>query len=116
MTTSTRSRSVLIDAALAAHGTPMIYDERASVHPCQGAKFHSPSPLITRRYCETGMDLGELWLCPTCTKNLVCFLHLFNSELQMDWPLLREFGNSIRELGMRIVAMREESAPVSTGR
>jgi len=109
MTSANRARSVLIDAALAVHGTPSAWDARASVHPCEGAKFHSPSPLITRKFVDTRVG-PEVWLCPTCTVNLECFLYLAEAEPKMDWSHLREFGNTIRELGQRALTASTSDA------
>lgn len=101
----TRVRSEHIDALLAEQGTPDGWSKRASVHPCVGARFHSPSPLVTRRHEE----LSDVWLCPTCTENLACFVHLARAGVSLDWPVLREFGNLIRALGQRILS-QEASA------
>lgn len=95
-----------IDAALEEFGVPSGGFERAAEHPCEGAKFHSPRPLVTRRrvYPTTDGD-SEIYLCATCEANLQVLLHLLeSSERPLDWTLLREFGNQLRALGQRIVA------------
>lgn len=102
MTTVTRPRSRLVDHALARHGTPERRLVRTSEHPCEGAKFHSPSPLVTSRLSKPFLT-EEIWLCPTCMANLDCFLYLSQFE-DMDWTLLREFGNTLREVGRKVQA------------
>lgn len=96
-----QQRSQAIDAVLAVHGTPDPWAARASDHPCQGAKFHSPSPLVTHMHDEL-----DVWLCPTCKANLDCFVYLAERE-PMEWPVLREFGNRIRALGQQLLSLRK---------
>lgn len=91
-------RSVTIDQLLAEHGPPDSWHSRAGAHPCEGAKFHSPSPLLTKQHDELGV-----WLCPTCESNLACFVHLAGAQT-LDWPIAREFGNTIRAMGQKIIA------------
>lgn len=91
----TTARSTLIDGLLADHGTP--FGSRASEHPCEGTKFHSPTPLTTQAVM---MGDREVYLCPTCTANIAVYVHL--SQIAPDkitWPVKREFGNQIRALG-----------------
>lgn len=98
-----RQRSQTIDAVMGVHGTPPAWSSRAAEHPCEGAKFHSPSPLVTRLH-----DVLGVWLCPTCEANLECFVHLATRS-PLDWPVLREFGNTIRALGQKLLN-EEQSA------
>jgi hypothetical protein len=97
-----------IDAALETHGVPDGDFERAAEHPCEGAKFHSPRPLVTRlnRWLKGRADEISVYLCPTCEANLTVLLHLMRSGITpLDWTVLREFGNQLRALGQRIEAM-----------
>lgn len=76
-------------------------------HQCQGAKYHSPSPLVVHRVSLVDKPVqsrSEHWvfLCGTCRDNL----HVFQSILRMKdgdvpWPVRREFGNLVRALGER---------------
>lgn len=99
--TDPRLRSETVDILLAEHGVPSDAHRRASEHPCAGAKFHSPAPLVTVPYPVGGR---EVWLCPTCVSKLQCFLHLSHQAPDaMTWPVLREFSNRIRALGQEIL-------------
>jgi hypothetical protein len=97
-----------IDAALEAHGVPNQDYVRAAEHPCEGAKFHSPRPLVTRlnRWLAARQDEIAVFLCPTCEANLAVLLHLLRASDSppLDWTVLREFGNQLRALGQRIEA------------
>lgn len=96
-----KQRSELIDALLAEHGTPT-GDGRAAIHPCEGTKFHSPSPLTT--ICYEAYPGKQVWLCPTCLSKLQCFLFLHGSDpAAMTWDVMREFGNQIRLFGQEII-------------
>jgi hypothetical protein len=100
-----RQRSELIDRLLAQHGTPT-GDSRAVVHPCEGAKFHSPTPLVT--ICYELPSGRQVWLCPTCEMNLKCFTWLYkHAPHQLSWDVMREFGNTIRLLGQEIVRSQQ---------
>lgn len=88
-------RSTLIDGLLTEVGTP--FGSRASEHPCEGSKFHSPTPLTTQ---AVTMGDREVYLCPTCAANMAVYVHLSQvAPEQLTWPIKREFGNSIRALG-----------------
>jgi hypothetical protein len=103
MTMTQPTRSFTIGAALAINGVPPQLGSRAAEHPCEGVKFHSPTPLTTRAYTHHGRTVA--WLCPTCTANLECFLHLSHANPDgLPWEMLREFGNQIRAYGQRILA------------
>ncbi len=72
---------------------------------CQGAKFHSPAPLLVNEVPLVSPLLGEatedvVWLCPTCATNLYVYQFLMvATEGKMEWAVKREFGNLIRALG-----------------
>lgn len=91
------SKSQLIDEALAGEKLPAEF-ARASDHPCEGSRFHSPTPLVTS---EVGLEGARtVWLCGTCENNLGVFVLLAESaKAPLPWPLLRGFGNQIRILG-----------------
>lgn len=65
---------------------------------CVGAKFHSPRPLMT--YEVHTENCGTVRLCGTCRDNLRLLEKLRDEgDDELPWPVLREFGNLIRELG-----------------
>lgn len=103
------SGSITINAALAQAGVP---DETFAIaigHPCMGAKFHSPRPLVTRRFFDVDyVFVNEVWLCPTCYENLKVLLHLAGKVEALEWTILREFGNQLRALGMTIAQNRRQ--------
>lgn len=79
---------------------------------CQGARFHSPRPLVVREYVVRlgqvmpveGLDSPEdaVWLCGTCASNvevMTCLLTAYNGSL--SWEARREFGNSVRAIAER---------------
>lgn len=81
------------------------------VQGCEGAKFHSPQPLLVRQYGLDGAALyatddraatATVWLCGTCAANLTVLLCLLKAHQgDLPWEARREFGNLIRALGMR---------------
>lgn len=84
--------------------------ERDAQHPCEGAKFHSPTPLVTRRADlapwveppEPGDDSRHAWVCGTCADNLAMIQQLLIARNgEVPWPVLRCFGNGVRKLAMR---------------
>lgn len=98
------SGAFAIDTALAVHGIPGkdgVLRFRANERPCEGAKFHSPRPLVTELVKYGNV---EAVLCHTCQANLETFLHLSKSEGGLSWAQLREFGNQLRALGKRVLA------------
>jgi hypothetical protein len=72
---------------------------------CVGAKFHSPSPLILRETELVPWDLkisATALLCGTCADNLLVLQHLLGEfEGDVPWETRREFGNQLRDLGLR---------------
>ena len=90
------TRSITIDRLLVEYAPP--YGDRSAQHPCQGARFHSPTPLTTSMLAlPTGRQVS---LCPTCSANLGMFIHLAHvAPEKLTWPVLREFGNTIRAMG-----------------
>jgi hypothetical protein len=65
---------------------------------CQGAKYHSPAPLLVE---EVQIGPGRwVTLCGTCRDNLKVYEDLkghFNGEI--PWSVRREFGNQLRSIG-----------------
>jgi hypothetical protein len=62
---------------------------------CQGAKFHSPTPLVVHAVTVSGRE----WLCATCRDNLAVFRHLLaEAGGSLPWPVARCFGNRLRAL------------------
>lgn len=74
---------------------------------CEGAKFHSPNPLIVVDVpivdpsWPGATTLGDsVRLCNNCVDNLRVYQHLLGlTEGQLEWPVRREFGNLIRAIG-----------------
>lgn len=76
---------------------------------CEGAKFHSPNPLVL--YYEPIVptsvwsdcpDDAHVWLCGNCRANLAVYISLLvEHQGVLEWPVRREFGNRIRALGER---------------
>lgn len=63
---------------------------------CEGAKFHSPNPLVLH---TVSVGTKELLLCGTCRANLEVLRHLLaHNGGELDWPVRREFGNQIRAI------------------
>lgn len=102
-----KPRGELIDVLLGEIGPPNSWQVRASLYPCEGTKFHSPTPLTTQQFNDPAV---QPWLCPTCTSKLEIFLHIYEDDAAaLTWDVMREFGNSIRIFGQKIVADRESS-------
>lgn len=70
---------------------------------CQGARFHSPNPLVVRHVHLAPDGHGETAvLCGNCADNLgVLKALLLRQDGKVDWPVRREFGNLIRALALR---------------
>lgn len=77
---------------------------------CQGAAFHSPTPLtmvdtwITPESLSSASDAEDLivQLCPTCAGNLdVLKALLLATNGELPWVVRRAFGNKVRALAQR---------------
>jgi hypothetical protein len=76
---------------------------------CSGSKFHSPTPLASVRVdladifaAPTDDQADPIWLCQNCLTNLRIFvLLMIASTGTLTWECRRQFGNLIRELGVR---------------
>lgn len=63
---------------------------------CQGAKFHSPRPLLLH---ELVLEDGRsVYLCGSCQDNLSVLRHLRFAKPNLDWEVKRSFGNQLRAL------------------
>lgn len=78
--------------------------------PCQGAKYHSPTPLFTTQVALVPLAWSEdahkasatVWLCGTCRDNLdILQQMLYAAEGRLDWHIRREFGNDLRALAVK---------------
>lgn len=93
--------------ALLAQGLPLTLPGSLNTNDsCEGAKFHSPTPLIVRRLPlwpgMASIEVDGVWLCGTCADNLAIYQHLLLQESgKIDWEVRREFGNLIRAIGQR---------------
>lgn len=73
---------------------------------CAGAKFHSPSPLTLR---EIAFGTESVWLCGTCSDNLLVLLGMLKSrDGDLAWETRRCFGNLLRAIGLRVYRAQEE--------
>lgn len=70
---------------------------------CEGAKFHSPTPLILHEVALAPSGAGTTaLLCATCCDNLRVLQHLLTTNAgDVPWVVRREFGNMIRALALR---------------
>lgn len=64
--------------------------------PCEGAKFHSPTPLLV--HDVELPDGGTAKLCGSCRDNLAVLLALLADDPALAWNVRREFGNKLRSL------------------
>lgn len=90
---------------------------------CDGSRHHSPTPLACTRLrlsevvaqvsggpVPTPADEPLLSLCGTCLDNLTVFVRLMGDyQGAMPWEVRREFGNTIRILGMQAWAEHEQA-------
>jgi hypothetical protein len=68
----------------------------ASDRECEGARFHSPQPLVLH---EIKVGKRKAYLCGVCRDNLSVLDALTRSQDgDLAWPVRREFGNQIRAL------------------
>lgn len=71
---------------------------------CEGAKFHSPHPLVLRDVPPwPGLRVTDesqcFVLCGTCADNLGVLQELYEAyDGDVPWPVRREFGNQIQAL------------------
>lgn len=73
-------------------GSPADESDRS----CEGAKFHSPSPLLLH---DVELPSGRrARLCGSCRDNLVVLQRLHQVEPDLPWEVRREFGNRLRAL------------------
>lgn len=64
---------------------------------CQGAKYHSPTPLHVR---EVNIGGKKVPLCGTCQDNLNVYQELKKRTPDgVPWKVRREFGNRLRQIG-----------------
>lgn len=74
-------------------GRPTVRDE------CQGAKFHSPRPMIVHPFEMPRADGKNetVYLCGTCADNVkVLFSLLKARQGDVPWTVKRSFGNLVR--------------------
>lgn len=70
---------------------------------CEGAKFHSPTPLVLHETPLAPSGEGPTAvLCGTCCSNLTVLQHLLaEHDGDLPWAVRREFGNLVRALALR---------------
>lgn len=78
---------------------------------CQGAKFHSPRPMIVHPFTWRRAD-GEdeiVYLCGTCTDNVQVLLALLKGRQGfVPWSVKRCFGNLVRSVAEQAYAHLSE--------
>lgn len=70
-------------------------------HVCQGAKFHSPRPMIVQPLVLRRTSGGDeiVYLCGTCADNVQVLLSLLRGrEGDVSWTVKRCFGNLVRRV------------------
>jgi hypothetical protein len=76
-------------------------------HECQGAKFHSPRPMIVQSF-EISRSTGQdeiVYLCGTCTDNVKVLLALLRARNgDVPWTVKRCFGNLVRGVAGQVYA------------
>lgn len=73
---------------------------------CEGARFHSPTPLFVQETALVNPEWGKravpsptALLCGTCRDNLLVLQALLGAHQgALAWEVRREFGNDIRRL------------------
>lgn len=71
-------------------------------HTCQGAKYHSPTPMIVRPL-QLGGEI--VYLCGTCTDNVQVLASLLRGRQgDVPWPVRRCFGNLVRGVAGEVYA------------
>jgi len=76
---------------------------------CDGARFHSPTPLFVQDVCLVSPDWGVIpanapraLLCGTCRDNLAVLQQMMAvAKGGLPWTVRREWGNDIRALAQR---------------
>lgn len=83
----------------------------AEVHACQGAKFHSPRPMIVHRFRVDGPS-GErvIHLCGTCEDNVRLLMALLKARTDVPWRVRRCFGNQVRSVAEHTDELEEQHA------
>lgn len=66
-----------------------------SEHECQGAKFHSPRPMVVHSFPMPRSEGELIYLCGTCADNVKTLLAL-ETQGEVPWPVKRCFGNLTR--------------------
>lgn len=91
-----------VQAVLDEVGTDGVEGTPAVQRACEGAKFHSPTPLVLHERPISPSGAGRTaWLCSTCWDNLKLLQHLLaRSNGRLSWGVRREFGNIIRALAV----------------
>jgi hypothetical protein len=80
---------------------------------CQGAKFHSPRPMVVHPFEMTSADSEDetVHLCGTCANNVQVLLALLKAyDGRISWTVRRCFGNLVRGVAEQAyVSFKKES-------
>lgn len=88
---------VLVRDRLAEVGLVGLPGRPADGLECQGARHHSPRPILVHEF-DLGRGVTTI-LCGTCLDNLRVLQHLMDTcDGPLPWPIRREFGNLVRAL------------------
>lgn len=83
-------------------------------HTCQGAKFHSPRPMVVHPFHMHRADSEDeiVYLCGTCSDNVQVLLTLLKGNKgEVSWPIKRHFGNLARAVADQAYAHPSEETP-----
>lgn len=76
-------------------------------YTCQGAKFHSPRPMIVHPFRTGRKEGGDkiIYLCGTCLDNVLVLLALLKGrDGEISWPVKQCFGNITRSVAEQAYA------------
>lgn len=79
-----------------------------STGECEGAKHHSPTPLVLHEVA--GRHGSTALLCGTCLDNYRVYTKA--SELvdgSLPWDVRREFGNALRAVARRLIGTPDDA-------
>jgi hypothetical protein len=64
---------------------------------CDGARFHSPRPMVVHAFRSAGEDAKTIHLCGTCADNVHLLMNLIKVG-KVPWAARRCFGNTVRRV------------------
>lgn len=73
---------------------------------CQGAKFHSPRPMVVHEFTTPDKTI---YLCGTCVDNVGLLRSLLKAA-DVPWTVRRCFGNNVRQVAELLSNTEENHA------